>query len=54
MIFVDHRRMIIVKILIMRIPVKLGIIFWMIMDNDELNDSDELEYDKILAKDRDV
>ena len=36
------------KILIMSIPVKLGIIFWMIMDNDELNESDELEYDKKL------
>ena len=32
--------MIIVKILIMRISVKLRIIFWMIIDNDELNDSD--------------
>ena len=38
----------------MSIPVKLGIIFWMIMDSDELNNSDELEYDKILATDRNV
>ena len=36
------------KILIRRISVKLGIIFLMIMDSDELNNSDELEYDKKL------
>ena len=54
MIFGEHSWIIIENILIMRISVKLRIIFWMIMDNDELNGSDELEYDKILATDRDV